>query len=154
METHDLLPADTRFKILVFLGSMDEESRIAVINTLADELSSSRGFLQTYPTDGQTPSPMFDLTTIVVGNKENFNYLNVPPAFRPRWFKVLLDDTGATGSEGGGGYKRLDTSSESITFVIVRPDGHMGMVAAAGALQDAHEYFASFLLSCHCSTRL
>ncbi|KAI6107750.1 FAD binding domain-containing protein, partial [Pisolithus croceorrhizus] len=145
VEIHDLLPADTRFKILIFLGSMAEESRLAEINALADELSSPTGFLRKYSVESQTPSPMSDLTTIVVGNKEKFNYLNVPLVFRPHWSKVLLDDTDVTGSEGGGGYDRFGISSESTTLVIVRPDGHIGMVAPAAALQDVHEYFASFL---------
>ncbi|KAI6160821.1 FAD binding domain-containing protein [Pisolithus thermaeus] len=153
VEIHDLLPADTRFKILIFLGSTAEESRLAEVNALADELSSPTGFLRKYSVESQTPLPMFDLTTVVVGNKENFNYLNIPLVFRPHWSKVLLDDTDVTESEGGGGYERFGISSESTTFVIVRPDGHIGMVAPAAALQDVHEYFASFLIPHHCITR-
>ncbi|KAI6094993.1 FAD binding domain-containing protein [Pisolithus sp. B1] len=149
VEIHDLLPADTRFKILLFLGFMEEESRVVEINALAEQLSSPAGFLRIYSTGGQTSASMFDLITIVVGNKDNFNYLNVPLVFRPHWSKVLLDDTDVTGRKGGGGYKRFGISSESITFVVVRPDGHIGMVAPAAALGDVHEYFASFLLSCH-----
>ncbi|KAI5996982.1 hypothetical protein EDD15DRAFT_2509052 [Pisolithus albus] len=149
VEIHDLLPADTRFKILIFLGSMDEESRLVDINALADQLSSPTGFLRKYSTDGQASSFMFDLITIVAGRKENFNYLTVPQIFRPHWSKVLLDDTDVTGNKGGGGYKRFGISSESVTLVIVRPDGYIGMVAPADALGDVHEYFASFLLPCH-----
>ncbi|KAI6160814.1 thioredoxin-like protein [Pisolithus thermaeus] len=149
IEICDLLPADSRFKILIFLRSMDEESRLAEINALADELSSSTGFLQTYSMDGQIPSPMFDPATIVAGNKEKFNHLNVRSAFRPHWSKVLLDGTDVTGSEGGGGCKRFGISSESITFVIVRPDGYVGMVAPADAMGDVYEYFASPVTAVH-----
>ncbi|KAI5996979.1 thioredoxin-like protein [Pisolithus albus] len=154
VEIQDLLPADTRFKILIFLGSVDEESRLAEINALANELSSPTSFFQIYSADGQASAPMFDLITIVAGNKENFNYLNIPPVFRPYWSKVLLDDTDATGRVGGDGYKRFGISSESVTFVIVRPDGHIGMVAPVAALQDVQEYFASFLLPRHYSSSL
>ncbi|KAI5991956.1 FAD binding domain-containing protein [Pisolithus albus] len=152
VEIHDLLPADTRFKILIFLGSMDEESRLLEISALADQLSSPTGFLRRYSTDGQASSSMFDLITIVAGRKENFNYLSVPLIFRPHWSKVLLDDTDVAGNKGGGGYKRFGISSESVTFVIVRPDGYIGMVAPADALGDVHEYFASFLLPCRLSS--
>ncbi|KAI6044134.1 FAD binding domain-containing protein [Pisolithus marmoratus] len=149
VEIHDLLPADIRFKILIFLGSMEEESRITEISALADELSSPKGLLRKYSIDGQTSSLMFDLTTIVAGNKRNFNYLSVPPIFRPHWSKVLLDDTDITGSKGGGAYEKFGISSELVTFVIIRPDGYVGMVAPATALDDVHEHFASFLLPCH-----
>ncbi|KAI6033585.1 hypothetical protein PISMIDRAFT_198051 [Pisolithus microcarpus 441] len=154
MEIHDLLPADTLFKILIFLGSANEESRLAEINALANELSSPTSFLQRYSADGQPSASVFDLITIVAGNKENFNYLSIPQVFRPHWSKVLLDDTDVTGKVGGDGYKMLGISSESVTFVIVRPDGYIGMVAPVAALQDVHEYFASFLLPCHGSSSL
>ncbi|KAI5991841.1 thioredoxin-like protein [Pisolithus albus] len=154
VEIQDLLPADTRFKILIFLGSANEESRITEINDLANELSSPASFMQIYAADGQDSAPMFDLITIVAGNKENFNYLNIPPVFRPHWSKVLLDDTDVTGRAGGDGYKRFGISTESVTFVIVRPDGYVGMVAPVAELQDVQEYFASFLLPRHCSSSL
>ncbi|KAI5988278.1 phenol hydroxylase, partial [Pisolithus orientalis] len=128
VDIHDLLPADIRFKILVFLGSIEEESRVVEINALADELSLPAGLLQKYSMGGQT-SPMFDLITIVAGKKEKFNYLRVPLVFRPHWSKVLLDDTDVTGRKGGGAYERFGISSKSVTFVIVRPDGYVGMVA-------------------------
>ncbi|KAI5991850.1 FAD binding domain-containing protein [Pisolithus albus] len=152
VEIQDLLPADTRFKILIFLGSANEESRMTEINALANELSSPTIFLQRCSMDGQPSAPMFDLITIVAGKKENFNYLNIPPVFRPHWSKVLLDDTDVTGKVGGDGYKRFGISTESVTFVIVRPDGYVGMVAPVAALQDVQEYFASFLLPRHYSS--
>ncbi|KAI6044088.1 FAD binding domain-containing protein [Pisolithus marmoratus] len=154
VEIHDLLPADIRFKILIFLGSMEGESRLAEINAFAQELSSPNGFLQKYSTGGQTSLCMFDLITIVAGNKKDINYLCAPQIFRPHWSKVLLDDTDVTGSKGGGAYERFGISTESITFVIVRPDGYVGMVAPATALNDVHEYSASFLLPRHWRSRL
>ncbi|KIN98008.1 hypothetical protein M404DRAFT_865513 [Pisolithus tinctorius Marx 270] len=154
VDIHDLLPADIRFKILIFLGSMEEESRVVEINALADELSSPAGLLQKYSMGGRTSSPIFDLITIVAGKKEKFNYLRVPLVFRPHWSKVLLDDTDVTGRMGGGAYERFGISSKSVTFVIVRPDGYVGMVAPAAAMGDVHKYFASFLLPRHWVSRL
>lgn len=143
VEIQDVLPADIRFKILVFLGSM-EESRLSEIHTFANELSSPTSFLQRYPM-GRQVSLMFDIITIVAGDKQNFNYLSVPAILRPHWSKVLLDDTDVTDSKGGGAYKRFGISAEEVTIVIVRPDGYVGMIAPAVALEDVHAYFASFL---------
>ncbi|KAI6094987.1 hypothetical protein F5141DRAFT_1206583 [Pisolithus sp. B1] len=142
------LVVEQRMLSQVFLhaANVRPESRLAQINVLADELSSPTGPLKRYSMDGQTPSPMFDLITIVEGNKENFNHLNVPLVSQPHWSKDLLNDTDVAGSEGGGGYERFGISSELVALVLVRLDGYIGMVAPAAALQDVHEHFALFLL--------
>ncbi|KAL4065933.1 FAD binding domain-containing protein [Scleroderma citrinum] len=144
VEIQDLLPADIRYKILVFLGTLDE-SQLLRVDTLAKELNEPTSFLRKYPVDGQT-SLMFDIITIVAGNKDNFNYLNVPEIFRPHWSKVLLDDTDVTGTKGGGAYERFGINTKDVTFVVVRPDGYVGMIAPFSALDDVQEYFASFLI--------
>ena len=33
-----------------------------------------------------------------------------------------------------------------MTFVVVRPDGYVGMIAPSSALRDLDKYFASFLI--------
>lgn len=144
VEVQDFLPSDTRFKVLVFLGSLDE-TRLVGINALAVELEDPASFLRKYTADGQISS-IFDITTIVEGNKEDINYLNLPTLLRPHWSKVLLDDTDVTNSQGGGAYERFGISTSQVTFVIVRPDGYVGMIAPSTAMEDLHEYFATFLI--------
>lgn len=85
VEVQDFLPSDTRFKVLVFLGSLDE-TRLVGINALAVELEDPASFLRKYTADGQISS-IFDITTIVEGNKEDINYLNLPTLLRPHWSK-------------------------------------------------------------------
>ncbi|KIM55982.1 hypothetical protein SCLCIDRAFT_133449 [Scleroderma citrinum Foug A] len=145
VEIQDLLPADIRWKVLVFLGILDE-SHLPGVKALAEELDEPTSFLRKYPIDGQIPL-IFDIISIVSGDKTVFNYLNVPDIFRPHWSKVLLDDTDVTGAKGGGAYERLGVNTRDVTFVIVRPDGYVGMIAPCSALKDLHEYFGSFLIS-------
>ncbi|KIM55978.1 hypothetical protein SCLCIDRAFT_29912 [Scleroderma citrinum Foug A] len=145
VEIQDLLPADIRWKVLVFLGTLDE-SRLPGVEALAKELDEPTSFLRKYPIDGQIPL-IFDIISIVSGDKTVFNYLNVPDIFRPHWSKVLLDDTDVTGTKGGGAYDRFGINTHDVTFVIVRPDGYVGMVAPFSALEDLHEYFGSFLIT-------
>ena len=85
VDIQDLLPADIRWKILVFLGTLDE-SRLPRIELLAKELNEPASFLRKYPVDGDI-SRMFDIIAIAAGNKSNFNYLGVPDLFRPHWSK-------------------------------------------------------------------
>jgi len=60
--------------------------------------------------------------------------------------RVLLDDTDVTGTKGGGAYERFGIDTTDVTFVVVRPDGYVGMIAPSSALWDLHGYFASFLI--------
>ena len=84
-EIQDLLPADIRWKVLVFLGILDE-SRLPKVEALAKELDGPTSFLRKYLIDGQIPL-IFDIISIVSGDKTVFNYLNVPDIFRPHWSK-------------------------------------------------------------------
>ncbi|KIM53915.1 hypothetical protein SCLCIDRAFT_137843 [Scleroderma citrinum Foug A] len=144
VDIQDFLPADIRWKILVFFGILDE-SRLPSAKLLAKELNKPTSFLRKYPVDGHIPR-MFDIVAIVAGNKSNFNYLNVPDFFRSHWSKVLLDDTDVTRTKGGGAYERFGIDTNNMTFVVVRPDGYVGMIAPLSALRDLDEYFASFLI--------
>jgi len=58
----------------------------------------------------------------------------------------LLDDTDVTGSLGGGAYKRFGIDPKNVTLVIIRPDGYVGMIAPASALDDVDSYFAAFTI--------
>ena len=60
--------------------------------------------------------------------------------------RVLLDDTDVTGTKGGGAYERFGIDAKEVTFVVVRPDGYVGMIAPSSALCDLREYFASLLI--------
>ncbi|KAF9220325.1 hypothetical protein BS17DRAFT_787540 [Gyrodon lividus] len=144
VEIQDLLPADVRFKVLIFTGILTE-TQIANLNSLAVQLSKPSSFLQKYVAHGQVSS-MFDIITTIAGKKEDANFLVVPPLFRPHWSKVLLDDTDITQSKGGHGYETFGIDPTAITFVIVRPDGYVGMVAPSTAIDDVDKYFSSFLI--------
>jgi phenol 2-monooxygenase len=136
---HDLLPADVRFKVVFFVGHLTE-TRVAELKLLAEELSS---FLRKYSVDGNV-STVFDIITVTAGKKEDMNYLLLPIFFRPHWKKVFLDDT--YGKEGGHGYEQFGIDPEQITVVVVRPDGHVGMIAPSTAIADLDKYFGSFLV--------
>jgi len=85
VDIQDLLPADIRWKILVFFGILDE-SRLPGVQLLAENLNEPTSFLRKYPVDGQIPQ-IFDIIAIIAGNKSTFNYLNVPDFFRSHWSK-------------------------------------------------------------------
>ena len=46
---------------------------------------------------------------------------------------------------GGGGYDAYGIDKQEGAIVVVRPDGHVGMVAPFEHLEDITGYFASFM---------
>ena len=61
-------------------------------------------------------------------------------------YSVLLDDTDTTGRLGGGAYRRFGIDQNTTTLVIIRPDGYVGMIAPASALEDVNSYFSAFMI--------
>jgi phenol 2-monooxygenase len=86
-DIQDMLPSDTRFKLLFFVGYLTEE-RVRELDSLSDELRDPSCFLQKYgyPTEG-TAQSMFSIITIVSGDKEDVEYTRVTPLLRPHWSK-------------------------------------------------------------------
>ena len=89
-EIQDMLPSDTRFKLLFFVGYLTEE-RIKELDALCDELRYPSCFLQKYgyPTE-ETAQSMFTIITIMSGDKEGVEFTGVPPLLRPHWSRYVL----------------------------------------------------------------
>jgi phenol 2-monooxygenase len=146
VDIQDMLPADTRFKLLLFVGLLTPE-KLTSVRRLAEEMQLPTSFLQKYgyPTEGKAQS-MFDIIPITAGQKDDVNFLDLPLVFRSHWSKVLIDDTDVTGRLGGGAYSRFGIDEKEITIVVVRPDGYVGTIAPSTALESLDKYFGSFLI--------
>ncbi|KAH7914576.1 FAD binding domain-containing protein [Hygrophoropsis aurantiaca] len=154
-EIQDLLPVDMRWKVLLFVGSVDQMTlQQGELEALAREMGKPGGFLRKYGRlgDGNTNANghngVFDILTIAAGKIDDVNFLDVPALFRAHWSKVLVDDTDVTGRLGGGAYERFGLDKHGVTIVVVRPDGYVGMVAPAMQLGDVDAYFAGFMRPC------
>ena len=69
---HDLLPSDTRFKVLVFAGNSAEEAQAKRVRALADAMARPEGFLAAFGRGDHTKA--FDVWAISSAKKENVNY--------------------------------------------------------------------------------
>ncbi|KAF7969243.1 hypothetical protein HWV62_27888 [Athelia sp. TMB] len=143
IELQDLLPSDTRFKILVFAGDTTESSQRAKLERLAEELGNPKSFLSLFSYSGKWEST-FDIITISSGKIEDVEYTDVPELFRSHWSKIFVDDQDMLGRQGGRAYENLGIGSAGAV-VAVRPDGYVGLVFPFDAVRDADEYFASFM---------
>ncbi|THH17443.1 hypothetical protein EW146_g3360 [Bondarzewia mesenterica] len=144
VEVQDLCPADTRFKVLVFTGDMQDSQQHARVETFAAELSREDGFLNTNVI--AQAERAYDVMSILKGKKEEISYRDVPEILRPHWSKVLLDDVDQTGTKGGKMYETYGVGPEGAV-VIVRPDGYVGMVCPLDQVKSLDNYFAGFMKS-------
>ena len=78
VELQDALPADTRFKLLVFLGAADAR-------TLAEKLERADGWFRRF--GGADPWRVFDVLTICAGSKHEVSYTDFPKALCSHWSK-------------------------------------------------------------------
>ncbi|EKM60807.1 uncharacterized protein PHACADRAFT_246963 [Phanerochaete carnosa HHB-10118-sp] len=142
-DVQDFLPADARFKILVFLGDISNSQQTARVQKLAEDFASPKSFYRKF--GGEDPSRVFDIVSIGSGSKDQVNYTDVPLGLRTHWSKILLDDTDMFARNGGGGYDKYGIDSLSGVIVVVRPDGYVGMVAPFEGLTTIEAYFAGFI---------
>ncbi|TCD71733.1 hypothetical protein EIP91_005499 [Steccherinum ochraceum] len=139
-EIQDLLPADTKFKVLVFVGDITKSEQLERVKTFAREITEGENaFLAAFNPE------IFDVWSISSGKKEDVNYTDVPVALRPHWSHVLLDDTDMYARSGGGGYTRYGVDSDRGAVVIVRPDGYVGLVTPLESTEEVVDYFSVFL---------
>ena len=86
-ELQDLLPSDTRFKVLVFAGDTMCAEQLNRVNVLADELLGEGGILARYaPRDLGLPS-VFDVLTLSTTSLKTMRAGNLPKSLRSHWSK-------------------------------------------------------------------
>ncbi|KAH8110730.1 FAD binding domain-containing protein [Phellopilus nigrolimitatus] len=146
-ELQDLLPSDSRFKVVVFTGNLDAETQRAKVDLFAKEAAGEGGFLLKYGVRTGAEkgwASVFEVLTVLVGTKETVNYTSVPAVLRSHWTKVFVDDLEVKGINGGTAYSSYGIPPEGAV-VIVRPDGYVGMIAPLEGAKALDDYFASFM---------
>ncbi|KAI9062565.1 hypothetical protein FKP32DRAFT_1677098 [Trametes sanguinea] len=144
MEIHDLLPADSRFKILVFGGDIAATEDLKTLREFVEDSNRPESFLNRFGRDGA----VFDVLCFSSGKQETINYADFPPFYRSHWSKAFLDEVDMTGRLGGGGYEKYGIDPHAGAVVVVRPDGYTGMVAplSAHGVEEITAFFNEFLL--------
>ncbi|KAK7453203.1 hypothetical protein VKT23_011883 [Stygiomarasmius scandens] len=146
-QLQDLLPSDTRFKMLVFCGDISEEQKLSDLGRLAEKLLTQGGLLNKY-SPGKGFDTVFDFITIMSGKKERVMCNNVPVFFRTPWVKLFIDDKDSTGDVGGKAYSSFGIDPSKGAIVIVRPDGYVGTITPLDGVAHLDRYFSGFMQQC------
>ncbi|KAI8995217.1 FAD binding domain-containing protein [Trametes punicea] len=141
---HDMLPADMRFRVLVFVGDIKDEAIAAQVYRLGEQLAAPDSFLKRYARGGS--NNVFDVLCISHASKYDVDWIDFPEILRTHWSKVLLDDEDMHGRSGGGGFATYGIDLRAGAIVVVRPDGHVGLVAPCDRVDVVDAYFGAFLV--------
>ncbi|KAJ7573876.1 FAD binding domain-containing protein [Mycena floridula] len=136
VDIHDLLLADGRFKIIIFLGNTSDDSQRRRVHDLAASLD----FLNQY-----SMGSIFDIIAICAAQKGQVYYKDMPNLLKQNWTKVLIDDMDASQRQGGDGYSSFGIDPQGILSVVVRPDGYIGAMAPLAQVTDIKAYLDGFL---------
>ncbi|KAJ3558697.1 hypothetical protein NM688_g764 [Phlebia brevispora] len=144
-EIHDLLPADTRFKVLVFAGNTSQEAQMQRVREFADMLTRKDAFFERY--GKSDPSRLFNLLIISSTSVDGTDHVGLTKAFRSHWSKVFVDDRTMYGHSGGNGYEEYGIDHATGAVVVVRPDGYVGMATPLKGVSELDAYFSGFMRS-------
>ena len=88
-ELQELLPSDSRFKVLIFAGDTSHVSQRAKVAALATEMNATDGFLRSYSPHGNILAA-FDIITISSAQNAIVRHTDMPELFRSHWSKLVL----------------------------------------------------------------
>ncbi|KAJ4466414.1 FAD binding domain-containing protein [Lentinula edodes] len=143
---HDLLPSDTRFKILVFAGNASSSAQLMRLQQLAAKIDNLRSLLGLDILPGNSSQSGLDVLTILSTKLELALFKELPLKLRSHWSKVYVDyiDTNIPGTDHIQVYQNYGIGVDGI-LVVVRPDGYVGAIATIDDFEHIKHYFSSFL---------
>lgn len=84
LEIQDLLPSNTHFKLVVFIGDSSNTTQLEKVRVVAKELEAALGVVVG---GGENISAFCDLLTISSAKKANVRYNDVPQSLWSHWSK-------------------------------------------------------------------
>lgn len=88
-ELQDLLPSDSRFKVLIFAGDTSKPSQLGKVNLLAEKMGKPGSFLKRFAPNS-IDEAAFDILSISTAGKNVMDYTDIPPLFRCHWSKLVF----------------------------------------------------------------
>lgn len=133
---HRILPANGRWRALVFPGDISQEEQRRRLDGVGDMLASRKILPLTLELRAECEAIL-----IHASPREDVEILDVPAVFRPRhksrgwdYDKVFVDDPGYPVEQYTSVYERLGISRSDGCLVMIRPDQHVSFIGALGVL--------------------
>lgn len=147
----ELLPANGRWRVLVFPGDVTKKDQQAKLAHIADVFGGSKSFIKRYTPKGARYDAAFEVLAIHNAKRTEVTIFDFPEVFRPYdesdgwdYDKIFVDDVSY--HEGHGKiYEEFGISSHGC-IVITRPDQYVSYVGSLDNPSAVNDFFANFMM--------
>ncbi|CAJ2510905.1 Uu.00g065300.m01.CDS01 [Anthostomella pinea] len=149
MDFQKAFPADNRWRIVVFIGDLQQPQSSAKLLKVADFLTSSTGPIPGSASEHGDPDEFIETLLVIAGNITKVEIQDLPEVFRPvtgkykihDLYKVYVDDFGCDDRHGQA-YEAYGISPEEGAVVVVRPDQYVSSVTSLEDHQTISDFFS------------
>ncbi|KAH6700585.1 putative phenol 2-monooxygenase [Leptodontidium sp. MPI-SDFR-AT-0119] len=153
MQLAKALPADGRWRIVVFAGDNQSSRSAERLNKLATFLSSDEGPVRRFTLPNADVDSFIETLVVFYGERVKIEQEHIPEYFYPvtgKWgmrdlHKTFVDDE-SYNSGHGHGYEKYGVDVEEGAIAIVRPDQYVSLVTSLDDHRGILEFFEGFVL--------
>ncbi|GME46296.1 Phenol 2-monooxygenase [Neofusicoccum parvum] len=151
MELARALPADGRWRLVVFAGSIgdsDTLDRLHQVVQLAEFLGGSDGFAQRLIQDGGDIDSFIEPVVVLKGSRHSMEQAQIPGYFQPvtgKWHmrdlhKIYVDDEDYKNVHGHA-YEHFGIDPAKGAITIVRPDQYVAAIYSVSDCYSVQKFF-------------
>lgn len=145
------LPADGRFRIILFAGNVSDQDQMQRVHSFCSMLRSPDSILQQPMSRGWLLGSLLEILTIHSAPREAVELADFPELLHPLddrlgwdYDKIFVDDESYYEAHGEA-YRKLGVDKQRGCVVVVRPDQHVGWIGELEDMSELRAYFGGFL---------
>ncbi|TKA62142.1 hypothetical protein B0A49_09077 [Cryomyces minteri] len=153
MQLAKALPADSRWRVVVFGGNLQNRANAERLNKLAAFLSSSAGPVLRFTPANNDIDSFIEPILVLHGSRVQIELEQIPTYFWPvtgKWrmrdlHKTFVDDE-SYNSGHGHAYEKYGIDVDEGAVAVVRPDQYVSLVTGLDNHEAIGQFFAGFAL--------
>lgn len=146
------LPADGRWRVIIFAGDIRDERAAKRLNQLGDYLLSTEGPVRAFTPKEADIDSLIEIIVVLCGSRVEIEQEDIPECFWPvtgKWrmrdlHKVFVDDE-SYNSGHGHAYEFYGVDQRHGALAVIRPDQYVAMVASLQKYDLIRDFFADFM---------
>ncbi|EKG15051.1 Monooxygenase FAD-binding protein [Macrophomina phaseolina MS6] len=151
MQLAKALPADGRWRLVVFPGEIADPATMVKLQELAHFLGGKQGLVPKFTRSGSDVDSFIEAIVVLKGNRLSIEQDQIPEYFWPvtgKWrmrdlHKVYVDDEDYKNIHGRA-YQHLGVDPSKGALIIVRPDQYIAATYPLSDVRSVENFFAHF----------
>ena len=145
------LPADGRWRIVIFPGDAQNRDAMQRLQRLASYLDSSEGPIHKFTLPDADPDSLIETVVVMHSDRTKFEQEQLPLCFSPvsgkykmRDIKKVFVDDHHTNYGHGRAYEKYGIDVDQGAMIVVRPDHYVSLVTEVGNHTLLGSFFGAF----------